>query len=74
MTSAAFCHEGDPSSAFGTFSPLRRREGYSMVILARCMVRVAFSPPRGEKVPKADGAPESAREQEGESPFWSNVH
>jgi hypothetical protein len=29
---------------------------------------------RGEKVPQADGAPESVREQEGESPFWSNVH
>jgi hypothetical protein len=24
--------------------------------------------------PKADGAPESAHEREGESPFWSNVH
>jgi hypothetical protein len=38
MTTVAFCHEGDPSSAFATFSPLRRGEGYSMMILARSMV------------------------------------
>jgi hypothetical protein len=39
MTTAAFCHQSDPSSAFGTFSPLRRGEGYPMMILARNMVR-----------------------------------
>jgi len=28
------CHEGDPSSAFGTFSPLRRGEGSWCVLIA----------------------------------------
>jgi hypothetical protein len=39
MTASEFCGEGDPASAFGTFSPLRRGEGYLLVILARCLVR-----------------------------------
>jgi hypothetical protein len=39
MTTSEFCCEGDPSSACGTFSPLRRGEGYLFTFLARIINR-----------------------------------
>jgi len=45
----------NPSSAFGTFSPLTRGEGRSNTSPARILNRVPFAPATaGEKVPKAD--------------------
>src|SRR6476646_7498275 len=45
----------NPSSAFGTFSPLTRGEGRSIDSAARILNRAPFAPAiAGEKVPKAD--------------------
>jgi len=78
--------EGDLDGTATHAQTMLRKDGEAYLLKPRLMNQVHYAHYRIELLDakgaqiwfnnsaQADGAPESAREQEGESPFWSNVH